>query len=201
MGDICVLSTTKRPWLPGAVIMSRINRPILQTAQSDEVRVDRGWHWSGCWLPRPTTILTAIVVGLALFTAVSIDQIVPRGFTRASGPPAPIDDGAVATAYVIAVALLASACLTTQLLACLFVESPRLTIRSVCLWIAVVALFLALWRSGSALVLLILLAAFDYSVASPMILVLLLVGRRPSRTRGAPEPDLMAVSPAHGTSP
>jgi hypothetical protein len=181
--------------------MSRLDRTAVATAPREPgaPRPDR--HRSGRWIPRPSTILTAIVVGLALFTAVSIDQMVPPNFTGGSGPPPPIDSGAVATTYVIAVALLASACLTTQILACLFVESPRLTIRSACLWIAVVALFLALWRSGSALVLLILLAAFGYGVASPMILVSLLVGRRPSRTRKFGEPDLMDACPAHGTSP
>jgi hypothetical protein len=163
--------------------MSRLDRTAEATAPREPSAPRPERHRYGWWIPRPSTILTAIVVGLALFTAVSIDQIVPRNVTRASGPPPLIDSGAVAATYVIAVALLASACLTTQILACLFVESPRLTIRSACLWIAVVALFLALWRSGSALVLLILLAAFGYSVASPMILVLLFVGRRPSRTR------------------
>jgi hypothetical protein len=162
--------------------MSRPDRSAEATAPREPgaPRPDR--HRSGWWIPRPSTILTAVVVGLALFTAVSIDQVAPRNLAGAPGPLPPIDSGGLRPVHVIAVALLASACLTTQVLACLFVESPRLTIRSACLWIAVVALFLALWQSGSALVLLILLAAFGYSVASPMILVLLLVGRQPSRT-------------------
>jgi hypothetical protein len=163
--------------------MSRLDRIAEATDPRKPIASRPDRRRSDQWAPRPSTIATAIVVGLAHFAAVSIDQIVPRGLSGAPGPPPPIDSGGWQPIYVIAIALLASACLTTQILACLFVESPRLTIRSACLWIAVVALFLALWRSGSALVLLLLLTAYGYSLASPIILPLLLVARWSSKRR------------------
>jgi hypothetical protein len=158
--------------------MSRLDRTAEATGPREPgaARPDR--HRSDWWIPRPSTILIAIVVGPALGVAFSINPIVFGQLTGDEAPPPPIGRGAITPGYVIAVALLASACLTTQILACRFVESPRWTIRSSCLWIAVVALFLALWRSESSLLLPVLMAALGYAVASPMVLVLLILAWR-----------------------
>ena len=90
-------------------------------------------------------------------------------------PPRSEEADSLAPDLVFAAALLASACLTTQVAVCRFAGSSRVTIRSCCLWIAVVGLFFAMWRSGSAGALLIFSVAFGYSLASPMLLLLLLV--------------------------
>jgi hypothetical protein len=172
--------------------MSQINRPILQTAQSDEVRADREWHWSGWWLPRPTTILIGLLVGSSLYVMIAMNRVIaqtppdpvaspfsdqgarpnPRAIRR---PPPQSEADTLAPDLIIAAALLASACLTTQVALCRFTGSSGVSIRSACLWIAAVALFFALWRSGSAVALLILSAAFGYSLASPIILLFLLM--------------------------
>jgi hypothetical protein len=195
MGDISVLLATKRPFSRGAVIMSQVNRPIFQTAPSDDVRARRGWYRSGWWLPRPTTILIGLLVGSSLYVMITMNRIIaqppadpvaspfsdqgarPNPQARRRPPPRSEAD-TLAPDLVIAAALLASACLTTQVAVCRFIGSSGVSIRSACLWIAAVALFLALWRSGSAVAVLILSAAFGYSLASPIVLLFLILAYR-----------------------
>jgi hypothetical protein len=187
----------KRPWLHGAAIMSRLDRTAEAAGPREPGAARPGRHRPNWWTPRPSTILAATVGGIELFTTLSIDKVVPVNLTGASGAPPSIESGAMAAKYVIAAALLASACLTTQILACLLVESPRLTIRSSCLWIAAVALFLALWRSGSAIVLLIFMAALAYSVAGPLIVATVILARRPSRKHK----PVGRITPVQATGP
>jgi hypothetical protein len=158
--------------------MSQLDRTAEATGPREPDAARRARDRSDRWIPRPSTILTALIVGPALLVAASIDPIVFGQLTGYEVPPPPIGRGAMTLGYLMVVALLASACLTTQILACRLVESPRWTIRSSCLWIAVVALLLALWRSESSLLLPVLMAALGYALASPMILVLLIAWRR-----------------------
>jgi hypothetical protein len=173
--------------------MSRIKRPVLQATPSDEARDDRAGHGLGWWLPRPATILIGLLVGSSLYVMVTMNQILgqPPGAPVDSPfsdrgarpttppairrPPSRSEADSLAPDLIIAAALLASACLTTQVAVCRFTGSARVTIASSCLWIAVVAVFFALWRSGSAVVLLIHSVAFGYSLASPIILMFLII--------------------------
>jgi hypothetical protein len=175
--------------------MSQINGPFLQAAPSEKARPNRARHGLGWWLPRPATILIGLLVGSSLYGMVTMNQIIgkppalpvdspfsdrgarpnPRAIRR---PPPRTEADSLVPDLVIAAALLASACLTTQVAVCRFKGSSGVTIRSACFWVATVALFLALWRSGSAVVMLILSAAFGYSLASPIILLFLILAYR-----------------------
>lgn len=100
-------------------------------------------------------------------------QVIPRSGT------ATVDAGALAADIALALALLASACATTQILACRLVPSPRLTVRSACLWIVAFALYLGLLRMEFlALLLLLLIPGFSYALASPILLLVLWIGSR-----------------------
>ncbi len=77
----------------------------------------------------------------------------------------------MAADLVISAALLASACVTTQVAACLLVRSPRLTVRILGLAVAAVAMLLAACRWKEDYLAYFLYTGFYYSVASLVVLV------------------------------
>ena len=142
------------------------------------------------WIPRPSTLFTAMVAGLPLGGAITLAhyfgvplassllgyffgyQMIPRGGT------AILDAGALAADIALTLALLASACATTQILACRLAPSARLTVRSACLWIVAFALYLGLLRTEFFALLLLLIPGFSYALASPILLLVLWIGSR-----------------------
>lgn len=101
-------------------------------------------------------------------------QVIPR---TATGVPR-FDAGALAADIAIAAALLASACITTQVMACRLAPSARWTIRSACLWIVGFALYLGLLRTAWLALVYLLLAGLLYALASPVLLLLIWIGLR-----------------------
>jgi cation transport ATPase len=148
-------------------------------------------HESDWWAPRPSTILTAVLVGSSLFVYETMDLNISTQPHRygwpvtyrvrpwnPSTPSPPLDVNALAADIAIAAALLASSCVTTQLAASRLVKSSRLTLRSMVLLITAIALFLAMWRLVEGLpLLLMLVAGLFYALASPILLILILLLR------------------------
>jgi hypothetical protein len=147
------------------------------------------------WIPLPLTLVVAMVVGYALFVYVTLDQnlgkppvakygwpvtyrVEPRNVYAAPNTPSQFYPAAVFIDISVALGLLASTCFTTQFLLSLRGRTPRYTLRMVCLWIAAIALLLAMWRYARELLLLGLVAALCYGLASPVLMVIILL-RRP----------------------
>jgi hypothetical protein len=131
---------------------------------------------------RLSTVIAALFVGFSLFFINFVDVDFAQNLSEMYGwpfshhfqhasPPGP-SSAAVAADLVISVLLLASACVTTQVAACLLVRSPRLTIRILSIGVLITAMLLAASRWRNHYFSYVLYGGFYYSVASSIVLVL-----------------------------
>jgi hypothetical protein len=171
--------------------MLQLDRPVAQVERSDEVGPQRARSLYPYWPPRPSTAVAAVLVGCSLFWMTFIDQDFARNLSEGYGWPfhyhfeGPNDPGpsggfyiaALAADLAIAVALLASACATTQIAACSLVRSPRFTLRILGFVIAVIALFLAACRLKETFLICVFYTGFYYGLASLIVLVVCLLLR------------------------
>jgi hypothetical protein len=163
--------------------MSRLDRPVAELGVTEEAGPHRDRSWYPYWPPRPTTIVAALLVGSSLYWMAFVDPDFARNLSdlygwpfsfRLAAPNEPLGGlsaAALAADLVIALALLASACATTQVAACLLVRSPRITLRIVGFAIAVIAMFLAGCRLNDNFLADVFYTGFYYSVASLVVLV------------------------------
>src|SRR5262245_59313349 len=172
--------------------MSQLHRPVAQLERSDEAGPHRARSLYPLWPPRPSTVVAALFVGCSLFWMTFIDREFARNLSEGYGWPfhyhfeGPNDHpgpsgsfylAALATDLAIAVALLASACATTQIAACSLVRSSRFTLRIVGFVIAVIAMFLAACRLKETFLTCVLYTGFYYGLASLIVLVACLLLR------------------------
>ena len=169
--------------------MSQLERPVAEVEPADEARPHRVRSLSTYWPPRPATVVAALVVASSLYWMTFVDQDFARNLSdlygwpfryhfmdpREAGPAGVFYTAALAADLAILVAMLASACAITQIVACLLVRSPRLTLRIVGHLIAVIALLLAGWRLKAALLIDLFYSGFFYSLASLIVLVVCLL--------------------------
>ncbi len=165
--------------------MSRLDRPVAEVGITDEAGPQWDRSWSLYWPPRPTTIVAALLVGCSLFWMTFIDREFAWNLSELYGWPfryqftGPNDPGPPSGPYAaalvadlaVSLALLAAACVTTQLAACMLVRSPRITLRILGFAVAVIALFLAGCRLKDSFLADVLRTGFYYSVASLTVLV------------------------------
>jgi hypothetical protein len=183
--------------------MSQLDRPVALFDRSDEVGPHRARSLYPFWPPRPSTVVAAVLVGCSLFWMAFIDREFARNLSEGYGWPfhyhfeGPNDPGpsggfyaaAMAADLAIAVALLASACATTQIAACSLVRSPRLTLRILGFVIAVIAMFLAACRLKETFLACVFYTGFYYGLASLIVLLVCLLLRLELPPRDDPEQE------------
>jgi hypothetical protein len=160
--------------------MSRANCPVVEAERSVEAGPQRNRSPYEYWPPRLSTVVAALFVGSSLFFIIFVDvdfyqygwplshHLTPRTSPASSGS---VSVAALAADLVISAALLASACVTTQVAACLLVRSPRLTVRILGFVVIVIAMLLAACRWKANYFTYVLYGGFFYSVASLAVLV------------------------------
>jgi hypothetical protein len=143
------------------------------------------------WPPRPSTIIAAVIVGASLIWMNFVEPDLARGLSdrygwpfayrltssRPTGPSRALYAAALGADLMISAALLASAFVTTQLMACLLVKSPRVTVRLLGQVVVASALFLAGCRLRENFLAYFLIIGFCYGLASFIVLVTCLLLR------------------------
>jgi hypothetical protein len=169
--------------------MSHLDRPVAEVEPIDEAGPHRDRSGYPFWPPRLSTVVTAVIVGSSLFWMTFIDADFARNLSEGygwpfryqlagpngPGPPGGFYLAALVADLAVSVALLASACATTQIAACLLVRSPRFTLRILAFVVAVIALFLAGCRLRETFLADVFHTVFYYSVASLVALVVCLL--------------------------
>lgn len=165
--------------------MFQVDRQVAEFEPDDDAAPHREHSPYPSWPPRPATVVAAMFVGSSLFFINFVDIDFAGNLSDLYGwplshrhPPAnPIPASrALAAATLVAdlfisAILLASACVTTQVGACLLVRSPRLTVRVLVFVIAATAMLLAVGRWKQNFLTYFLYTGFYYSVASLIVLV------------------------------
>jgi hypothetical protein len=166
-------------------------RPAAEAAPPDEDAPVRDRPRCGWWVPRLPTIFAAVLVGYSLFVMVFLDQNVGKPPAARYGwpftyrvvqhyglhPPLRLGTGALAADLVIAAALLASSCFTTQVAACLLMRSTCIKLRSACCVVAALALCFAACKFRPIVLVLALYVGYYYSLASPILPILMMLMR------------------------
>jgi hypothetical protein len=177
-----LLPVMRRPWTPGATIMSQVHHHVAEIEPADEVDSHRAHSPYPLWPPRLSTVIAGLFVGSSLFFVNFVDVEFAQNLSDMYGWPfshhfqpvqnlGPSNAAAVAD-LVISVLLLASACVTTQMAACLLVRSPRLTVRILTIGVLIAAMLLAASRWKNNYLSYVLYGGFYYSVASFIVLIL-----------------------------
>jgi hypothetical protein len=164
--------------------MSPLDPAVVEVEPSGESDPQPDRRPPPYWPPRPATVVAALFVGSSLVFINLVDADFARNLSELYGwpfrfhflTPDPSRSSwgfyfaALAADLVISAALLASACATTQVAACLLVRSPRLTVRILSLAVAAVAMLLAACRWKEDYLAYFLYTGFYYSVASLVVL-------------------------------
>jgi hypothetical protein len=162
--------------------MSQVHRPVAEVEPADEAGPDGDRSFDRFGPLRLSTVIAALFVGSSLFFINFVDVDFAQNLSemygwpfshrfRPAGPPVP-STAAMAADLAISVLLLASACLTTQVAACLLVRSPRLTVRILTIGVLITAILLAASRWKNHYISYVLYGGFYYSVASFIVLAL-----------------------------
>jgi hypothetical protein len=175
--------------------MPEVHRPVAEAAAPDEAAPRRDRSPYEYWPPRLSTVIAALFVGGSLFFINFVDVNFAQNLSDLYGwpfshhythhytPPRHLAPSrafaiaAMAADLVILALLLASACVTTQVAACLLVRTPRLTVRILILVVFVTAMLLAAYRWKEDYLTFVLYGGFYYSVASLIVLLLSLLLR------------------------
>ena len=169
--------------------MTHFGRPAAEWERSEEIGPLRVRSLYPYWPPRPAMVVAGLLVGSSLFWMAFVDRDFARDLSDLYGWPFCYRlarsarsgwSGLLLAAALVAdlgvsLALLASACATTQIAACLLVRSPRITLRIVGFVVAVIALFLAGCRLNKIFLTDVFRISFYYSVASLIALVICLL--------------------------
>jgi hypothetical protein len=162
--------------------MFQVHHTIAEIEPADEAGAhgDRSPYRYGPL--RLSTIIAGLFVGSSLFFINFVDLDFAQNLSDMYGWPfrhhfRPVQNpgssnAAAAADLVISVLLLASACVTTQVAACLLVRSPRLTVRILTIGVLITAMLLAASRWKHNYFSYVLYGGFYYSVASLIVLVL-----------------------------
>ena len=139
-GKFTPLPAMRRLRTRGAAVMPPLDPVVVEVEPFGESDPQPDRHLPPCWPPRPATVVAALFVGSSLVFINLIDADFARNLSELYGwpfrfhfsaPDPPRSSGgfylaALAADLVISAALLVSACVTTQVAACLLVRSPRL---------------------------------------------------------------------------
>jgi hypothetical protein len=166
--------------------MPYLSRPVAEAETVEEAGPHRDRYPYPYGPPRLATVIAALFVGSSLFFINFVDVDFARNLSdlygwpfghRPRAPRTPDLSGVQAAAVLgadllISAILLASACATTQVAACLLVRSPRLTVRILSIGVLVTAMLLAASRWKEGYFIYVLYGGFYYSVASLIVLIL-----------------------------
>jgi hypothetical protein len=166
--------------------MSWVRRSIDEVESSDKASPYRSRSPYPLWPPRLSTIVAGLFVGFSLFWMNFVDHVFAGALADKYGWPftcrltSPktlsfsqnVYTAAMVADLAISAALLVSACVTTQLMACLLARSRRLTLADLIIVIAAAALLLAGCRLEETFLPRIVLICFFYSLGSLIVLLI-----------------------------